>query len=79
MPLFCSILIFCFRMIFRHAGIIAEKQVRGEGGIQIFAAKGGDVVHGYDGVLNAEAENGIFLISVLMPFPDAAHDIKTAV
>ena len=39
----------------------------------------GDVVHGYDGVLNAEAENGIFLISVLMPFPDAAHDIKTAV
>ena len=41
MPLFCSILIFCFRMTFRHAGIIAEKQVRGEGGIQIFAAKGG--------------------------------------
>ncbi len=39
----------------------------------------GDVVHGYDGVLNAEAENGIFLISILMPFPDAAHDIKTAV
>ena len=39
----------------------------------------GDVVHGYDGVLNAEAENGIFMISVLMPFPDAAHGIKTAV
>ncbi len=39
----------------------------------------GDVVYGYDGVLNAEAGNGIFLISILMPFPDAAHDIKTAV
>ena len=39
----------------------------------------GDVVHGYDGVWNAEAENGIFLISVLMPFPDAAHGIKKAV
>ena len=38
-----------------------------------------DVVHGYDGALNAEAENGIFLISVLIPFPDAIHDIKTAV
>lgn len=39
----------------------------------------GDVVHGYDGVLNAEAGDGIFLISILMPFSDAAHDIKTAV
>lgn len=39
----------------------------------------GDVVHGYDGVLHVEAENGIFLISILMSFPDAAHNIKTAV
>ena len=39
----------------------------------------GDVVYGYNGVLNAKAENGIFLLSILMPFPDAAHDIKTAV
>ena len=39
----------------------------------------GDVVHGYHGVMNVEAKNGIFVISILMPFPDAAHDIKTAV
>ena len=39
----------------------------------------GDVVHGYHGVMNVEAKNGIFVISILMLFPDAAHDIKTAV
>ncbi len=35
----------------------------------------GDVVHGYHGVMHAEAKNGIFVISILIPFPDAAHDI----
>ena len=39
----------------------------------------GDVVHSYNGVMNVEVKNGIFVISILMPFPDAAHDIKTAV
>jgi hypothetical protein len=39
----------------------------------------GDVVQGYHGVMNVEAKNGIFVISILVPFPDAAHDIKTAV
>ncbi len=39
----------------------------------------GDVVNKYNGVVNTEAENGIFVISILIPFPDAAHDIKTAV
>ena len=39
----------------------------------------GDVVRGYHGVMNVEAKNGIFVISILVPFPDAAHDIKTAV
>lgn len=38
-----------------------------------------DVVHGYNGVMNTEAENGMFIISILMPFPDTAHDIKTTV
>ena len=31
------------------------------------------------GKMNVEAKNGIFVISILMLFPDAAHDIKTAV
>ncbi len=39
----------------------------------------GDVVHSYNGVMNAEAKNGIFVISILMPFPDDAHDMKTDV
>lgn len=38
-----------------------------------------DVVHEYNGVLNVESEEGIFITSVLIPFPDAAHDIKKAV
>lgn len=38
-----------------------------------------DVVNKYNGVVNTEAENGIFIISILMPMNDSAHDIKTAV
>ncbi len=39
----------------------------------------GDVVNRYNGAVHIEAEEGIFVISVLMSFSDAAHDIKTAV
>ena len=39
----------------------------------------GDVVNKYNGVVNVEAENGIFVISILIPLSDVAHDIKTAV
>lgn len=39
----------------------------------------GDVVNKYNGVVNTEAENGIFVISILMPLNDTTHDIKTAV
>ncbi len=39
----------------------------------------GDVVNRYNGAVHIEAGEGVFVISVLMPFPDAAHDIKTAV
>ncbi|MDE5865042.1 MAG: ATP-binding protein, partial [Lachnospiraceae bacterium] len=38
-----------------------------------------DVVQRYNGVVSTEAENGIFVISVLMPLTDAEHDIKEAV
>jgi len=61
----------------RFTGGFANKRDSQEHGIGLLNV--GDVVHGYDGALNAEAENGIFLISVLIPFPDATHDIKTAV
>ncbi len=39
----------------------------------------GDVVNRYNGAVHIEAEEGIFVISILMPFSDTAHDIKTAV
>ena len=39
----------------------------------------GDVANKYNGVVHTETENGIFIISILMPLNDAAHDIKTAV
>lgn len=38
-----------------------------------------DVVQRYNGVVNTEAENGIFVISILMPLTDAEHDFKEAV
>ncbi|MDE5598592.1 MAG: ATP-binding protein [Lachnospiraceae bacterium] len=39
----------------------------------------GDVVNRYNGAVRIEAEEGIFAISILIPFSDAAHDIKTTV
>lgn len=38
-----------------------------------------DVVHRYNGVINIEAQNGIFVISVLIPLNDAAYDNKESV
>ena len=39
----------------------------------------GDVVNKYNGTVNTEVEEGICVISILMPLNDTAHDIKTAV
>ncbi|MDE7433309.1 MAG: ATP-binding protein [Lachnospiraceae bacterium] len=38
-----------------------------------------DVVHRYNGVINIEDQNGIFVISVLIPLNDAAYDNKESV
>ena len=38
-----------------------------------------DVVHRYNGVMNIDVQNGVFLISVLIPLGNAGHDIKQAV
>ncbi len=51
-----------------------NSQEHGIGLLNVF-----DVVNKYNGGVNTEAENGIFVISVLMPFPDAVYDRKTAV
>ena len=39
----------------------------------------GDVVNKYNGAVKKEAENGVFVISILLPLSDAARDIKAAV
>lgn len=38
-----------------------------------------DVVRRYDGVLNTEIQDDIFVISILIPMEDAAHDTRRAV
>ncbi len=60
-----------------YEGGFANKDNSHEHGIGLLNV--GDVVNKYNGVVNIDAKNGIFVISILMPFPDAAHDIKTAV
>ena len=75
----------CFLIEVKNSVDMAEKNTAGvtnkensrEHGIGLLNV--GDVVHEYHGALNIESENGIFITSVLIPFPDAAHDIKTVV
>jgi len=61
----------------KYAGGFTNKENSQEHGIGMLNV--GDVVNKYNGVVNIETEKGIFVISILMPFPDTAHDIKTAV
>ena len=56
---------------FTHKG---DSQEHGIGLLNV-----GDVVNRYNGAVHKEAGKGIFVISILMPFPDTAHDTKTAV
>lgn len=75
----------CFLIEVKNSVDMAEKYVDGftnkenplEHGIGLMNV--GDVVHGYNGVLNIESEKGIFVTSILIPLNDAAQDIKTAV
>lgn len=39
----------------------------------------GDVVRGYNGVMNTETQDGIFNISVLLPLGETAHDIERVI
>ena len=48
-----------------------------EHGIGLWNVK--DVVQRYNGAVNIEDENGIFVISILLPFNDAAYDNKQTV
>lgn len=75
----------CFLLEVKNSMDISENHVNGfskkgdsqEHGIGLLNV--GDVVRGYNGVVNIEAEKGVFTISILIPLSDAAHDIKTAV
>lgn len=48
-----------------------------EHGIGILNIK--DVIHKYNGVMNIEVSNGIFVISVLIPLSDTVHDMKQVI
>jgi len=61
----------------KYAGGFTNKGDSQEHGIGLLNV--GDVVNKYNGVVNTEAEKGIFVISILMPLNGTAHDIKTAV
>lgn len=53
---------------------ITDKRNRAEHGIGLLNIK--DVVHKYQGVMKTEIEDGVFVISVLMPLQDAVHNMK---
>lgn len=65
----------CFLIEVKNSMDITEKP--GEHGIGLMNVR--DVVGRYYGAVNIEAEKGIFVISILMPLNDAAHNIKQAV
>lgn len=61
----------------KYADGFTDKEDSQEHGIGLLNVR--DVVTKYNGVVNIEAKEGIFAISILMPFPDTEHDTKTAV
>jgi len=56
---------------------ISRKENPQEHGIGLLNVS--DVVHKYNGAMHTETENNTFVISILIPLNDAAHDIKQAV
>lgn len=38
-----------------------------------------DVVHKYNGVMNIEVQNSVFVISILVPLSNSVHDVKQAI
>ena len=75
----------CFLLEVKNSMDMTEKYAEGfmnkrdtqEHGIGLLNV--GDVANKCNGAVHTEAENGIFVISILMPLNDAVHDIKTAV
>ena len=75
----------CFLIEVKNSMDMTEKYTEGftnkgesrEHGIGLLNV--GDVVNKYNGAVHTKAENGIFVISILMPLNGTAHDIKTAV
>jgi len=75
----------CFLLEVKNSMDKAEKYTQGcinkenpkEHGIGLLNIS--DVVHRYNGVVKIEVENGIFMISVLIPLNDTAHDMKQVV
>lgn len=60
----------------QKAGVTDRTHTKGHG-IGLLNIR--DVVHKYDGTMRVELEKGVFVISVLIPLNDAAHDTKRTI
>lgn len=75
----------CFLLEVKNSSDLEDVQKNGftrkenpeEHGIGILNIK--DVIHKYNGVMNIEVSNGIFVISVLIPLSDTVHDMKQVI
>ena len=65
----------CFLLEVKNSMDITETRTAREHGIGLLNIR--DVVHKYNGAMNIKAENGIFVISILMPL--TVHDMKRVV
>lgn len=75
----------CFLLDIKNSMDAEEKQVRGSAKKESAQGHGigllnvSDVANRYDGAMQTEIRNGVFAISVLLPFGETAHDIKRVV
>ncbi len=60
-----------------YKGGVTNKKNSREHGIGLLNVR--DVVQRYHGAINVEAGQGVFVISILIPTKEAAHDVKQAV
>lgn len=75
----------CFLLDIKNSMDAEEKQVRGSAKKESAQGHGigllnvSDVANRYDGAMQTEIRNGVFAISVLLPFGETAHDIERVV
>lgn len=75
----------CFLLEAANSTAVADRSKGGHAGTEYIQERGigllnvGDVVERYDGAMRTEIQDGVFIISVLIPLEGAAHDMKRVV